>query len=77
MGMHYFAFIVGEDVFTLSSFDDSFPGNAPIIAGMNSDPIVIPTNNSDIHLGWKYINGEFVPPQHHHIVAPDYEVDDE
>lgn len=76
MGMHYFAVVVGEDVVTLFSFDDSFPGNIPVIAGMGANPRVVPTDNTDVHLGWRYLDGKFFPPEQK-IVAPDYEVDDD
>lgn len=79
MGIRHFAFVADNDVFTIFKIDDSIPGNAPVVAGLQSKPIVIEINNEMIDVGWKFIDGEFYMPASmlSASVEPDYEVDDD
>lgn len=79
MGIRNFAFIAENDVFTVFRIDDSMPGNAAVVAGLQSKPIVIEVNNEMIDVGWKFIDGEFYMPASFMTAseAPDYEVDDD
>jgi hypothetical protein len=79
MGIRTFAFVAGDDVFTIFKIDDSDLGNAAVAAGMSSNPIIIETDNQMIDVGWKFINGEFYMPASllASTAEPDYEVDDD
>jgi hypothetical protein len=51
------AFILDEEVVSMVNCD------AQHAALLLSEPIIVDvTDTPAIHVGWKYINGEFVPP---------------
>jgi hypothetical protein len=75
MGIKNFAFVVGEDVFTVFSLDENMEGAEPMIAGLRSKPVIIETETKGISIGWKYIDGEFWAPAAPQE-GPGYELDD-
>ena len=79
MGIRQFAFIADNDVFTVFRIDESIPGNQPVIAGLQSKPVVVEIDNDMIDVGWKFIDGEFYMPASQMTASqePDYEVDDD
>jgi|AntAceMinimDraft_6_1070360.scaffolds.fasta_scaffold00030_59 hypothetical protein len=76
MGIRYFAFVVGEDVSTVFAVDDEQSYNKAVIAGLRSGPVIIETDESQVSLGWKYRDGEFLPPFLGDDEGPGYEIDD-
>lgn len=75
MGIKKFAFVVGEDVFTVFAVNDGMEGADALIAGLRSEPIIIETDVDDVNIGWKYIDGEFWAPAKT-LDGPGYELDD-
>lgn len=74
-----FAFIAGNDVFTMFSVeDDGQPLNNMLIAGFNSRPVVVEAPNG-VRSGHKYIDGVFYAPINSgsQVSGPGYEVEDD
>ena len=63
MALRRFAWIAEGDVFMMFSFDDQNPRGERWAAGLNSNPIVVEVEeNSDVRIGWTYVQNEFVAP---------------
>lgn len=55
--MHNIAFIIDEEVVSLVNCD------AQHAAVLLSEPIIVDVSDIPaIHVGWRYVNGEFLPP---------------
>jgi hypothetical protein len=66
MSWKRYAGIVGEDIFTVFSFesDESVNVHGPRLeAGMSSNPVfVIVPDDLDVKPGWTYNGADFIPP---------------
>lgn len=58
-----FAFVVDGDVIGTVNIPQTAPHYDVWVAGMNSDPKVVPIpENTDVRGGWTYDGSEFQPP---------------
>lgn len=63
MSQHTFAFIADGEVFFTFGIDSEADSVAPgIVAGLQSDPIVVEYNEPDVQPGWKFDGNSFIKP---------------
>ena len=68
MALHRFAFIVDGEVFTISNIstdDPNIPQTERVVAGLQSNPIVVEFTDyeGEVGLGYTWDGTNFTPPQ--------------
>jgi hypothetical protein len=76
MSQHTFAFIADGEVFFTFGIDSEADKMAPgIVAGLQSDPIVIEYVESEVQPGWRFDGKNFIKPLDF-LPDEDYELED-